>query len=34
MGECLEALDAAGLLALVVGAQAMDAARQAPVPVS
>ena len=33
-GECLSVLDAAGLGALVLGALAMDAAWQAPVPVS
>jgi hypothetical protein len=34
VGECLSVLDAAGLDALVAGALAMDAAWQAPVPVS
>ena len=34
MGELLAVLDAAGLDALVAGARAMDAAWQAPVPVS
>ena len=34
MGELLAVLDEAGLVALVAGARAMDAAWQAPVPVS